>query len=119
MPTKFNWTHAQDTRIRRLRGEGLTWDEIAASLGLTRWSVIERGRRIGARPPPLEFVPPAEDLSRGPLPPGHPRTWGAMNVGTVLSDEPYPMPDGPDNQDNPDHGAGLPFATARWGKRKS
>jgi hypothetical protein len=95
MPLKFNWTHAQDTRIRRLRGEGSTWDAVATSLGLSRGSVIERGRRIGARPRPPEFVPPPDDLARGPLPAGHSRTWGAMNAGTVLADEPYPQPEGP------------------------
>jgi hypothetical protein len=58
MPLKFNWIHAQDTLIRRQRGEGSTWDAVATSLGLSRGSDIERGRRIGARPPPPEFEPP-------------------------------------------------------------
>jgi hypothetical protein len=26
---------------------------------------------------------------RGPLPPGHPITWGALTVGTVLDGSPY------------------------------
>ena len=64
MPLKFNWTHAQDTRIRRLRGEGATWDAIAASLDLSRGTVIERGRRIGARLPPPEPWPPAGRASQ-------------------------------------------------------
>jgi hypothetical protein len=93
MPVKLRWTDAQDTRIRQLRGEGETWDAIADLLRLTRSAVIERGRRIGARPPPPEFVGPPDDPDRGPLPAGHPRTWGAMNAGTVLADEPYPLPD--------------------------
>jgi hypothetical protein len=75
MPKKLVWTEAQDTQIRRLRREGACWDTIAAILGFNRWSVIERGRRIGARPPPHEFVPPPEDPSRDPLPAGHPRSW--------------------------------------------
>ncbi len=62
MPRKFVWTNAQDAQIRRLRVEGGSWDSIAAILGLTRWTVIERGRRIGAQRPPREFV----------LPPGRP-----------------------------------------------
>ena len=49
MPRKLVWTAAQDTQIRRLRAEGASWDTIAAILGFTRWTVIERGRRIGAR----------------------------------------------------------------------
>ncbi len=114
MPVKFNWTHAQDTRIRRLRGEGATWDAIAASLGLGRWTVIERGRRIGARPPPPEFVPPPDDPNRDPLPAGHPRTWGVMNAGTVLADEPYPLPDR--RRADPD---APPRGTPRLGRTRS
>ena len=96
MPLKLRWTNAQDTRIRQLRAEGATWDAIAAALCLTRSAVIERGRRIGARPPPPEFVAEPEDPHRGPLPAGHPRTWGVLNAGTVLAGEPYPSPDGLD-----------------------
>ena len=92
MPKKFIWTDAQDSQIRRLRAEGASWDTIAAILGLTRWAIIERGRRIGARPPPREFVPPPEDPSRDPLPAGHPRSWGVLTAGTVLEDTPYPLP---------------------------
>ena len=89
MPKKFIWTDAQDSRIRRLRTEGASWDTIAA---ITRWAIIERGRRIGARPPPREFVLPPEDPARGPLPAGHPRSWNVLTAGTVLEDTPYPLP---------------------------
>lgn len=92
MPTRFHWTEAQDTQIKRLRAEGATWESIAALLGLTRWSVIERGRRIGARRPPRELVHPREDAARDPLPPGHPRSWGVLTAGTVLENTPYPLP---------------------------
>lgn len=92
MPQKLRWTDAQDTQIRRLRSEGASWDAIAAALGLSRWTVIERGRRIGARRPPREFVPPPEDPGRDPLPAGHPRSWGVMTGGTVLEGVPYPLP---------------------------
>jgi hypothetical protein len=92
MPRKFVWTNAQDAQIRRLRVEGGSWDSIAAILGLTRWTVIERGRRIGAQRPPREFVLPPDDPARDPLPAGHPRSWGVINAGTVLQDEPYPLP---------------------------
>ncbi len=92
MPAKLVWTEAQDTQIRRLRAEGASWDMIAAILGLARWTVIERGRRIGARRPPREFVAPSEDLHREPLPAGHPRSWGAITEDTVLADTPYPLP---------------------------
>lgn len=92
MPKKLTWTAAQDAQIRRLRAEGASWDTVAAILGLTRWSIIERGRRIGARPPPREFIPPPEDPRRDPLPAGHPRSWGAITTGTVLENTLYPLP---------------------------
>ena len=92
MPTKLIWTDAQDTQIRRLRMEGASWDMIATILGLARWTTIERGRHIGARPPPREFVSPPEGPARDPLPAGHPRTWNVLTVGTVLENTPYPQP---------------------------
>lgn len=92
MTNKHRWTAAEDCQLRRLRCEGATWDAIAAVLHLTRWTVIERGRRIAARRPPPEFVPPPEDPARDPLPPGHPRSWGAITAGSVLEGTPYPLP---------------------------
>ena len=92
MPTRFHWTEAQDTQIKRLRAEGATWESIAAVLGLTRWAVIERGRRIGARRPPRELANIREDTARDPLPPGHPRSWDVLTAGTVLENTPYPLP---------------------------
>ncbi len=92
MPQKLHWTQAQDTQIRRLRAEGGSWETIAAALGLNRWTVIERGRRIGARPPRRQHAAPPEDLARPPLPAGHPRTWSSLTAGTVLEGTPYPLP---------------------------
>lgn len=92
MPVQRRWTNAQDTQLRRLRAEGATWDSIAAILGMTRWATIDRGRRIGARRPPPDFVPPPDDPAREPLPAGHPRSWNAINAGTVLAGTPYPLP---------------------------
>jgi hypothetical protein len=91
MPVKHIWTDAQDTQLRRLRSEGATWDMIAAVLGRSRWATIQRGERIGARRPPPDFVP-SDDPLREPLPAGDPRSWGAINTGTVLEDTPYPLP---------------------------
>jgi hypothetical protein len=48
MPVKLLWTSAQDTRIRQMRSEGALWDAIAEALRLSRSTIIERGRRIGA-----------------------------------------------------------------------
>ena len=92
MPRKLEWTDAQDTQLRRLRAEGATWDGIAAVLGLTRWAAMERGRRIGARRPPPDFVAPPEDPTREPLPAGHRHSWDRINEGTVLEGTPYPLP---------------------------
>jgi hypothetical protein len=92
MPARHIWTNAQDTQLRRLRAEGATWDVIAAILGMTRWATIERGRRIGARLPPPDFVPPPDDPLREPLPAGHPRSWDAITAGTVLENTRYPLP---------------------------
>ena len=62
------------------------------TLGLTRSTVIDRGRRIGARRPPPGPPSMVEDPGRAPLPPGHPRTWGAIVAGSVLEGDPYPYP---------------------------
>ena len=91
MPKKLIWTDAQDSTIRRLRAEGATWDTIAAVLRLTRWTVIERGRRIGARPPPTDFIPPPDDPNRDALPAGHPRSWDVLVQGSCLEGHPYPV----------------------------
>ena len=91
MPKRIVWSDAQDSQIRRLRMEGASWDGIAASLGLSRWAIIERGRRIGARSPVRE-APVPEDRGRDPLPAGHPRSWNVITGGTVLENTPYPLP---------------------------
>ena len=92
MAKKMQWTEAQDLTIRRMRIEGASWDAISAALGVSRYTAIERGRRIGARRPPPEAVPQPEDPRREPLPAGHPRSWGAINAGTLLEGTPYPLP---------------------------
>lgn len=92
MPRKIEWTLVQDVQIRRMRAECASWDAIAAAIGLTRWTVIERGRRIGARLPPPDFEPPAEDPERPALPAGHRETWDVIIRGTCLEGMPYPIP---------------------------
>lgn len=93
MPQKLLWTESRDARLTHMRARGLSWDVIAAALGVSRNSAIERGRRIGARrpePPPAD--PEPEDADRPPLPPGHPTSWGTIVAGTCLEDTPYPLP---------------------------
>jgi hypothetical protein len=89
MPSARKWTKAADVTICEMRAEGTTWAEIARTLGLSRNTVIERGRRLHAEAPPKTPVPVdaalvSDDPNRGPLPAGHPLTWG------LLTSEPYP-----------------------------
>ncbi len=92
MSSAFGWTDVEDARLRRLRAAGQPWRAIAAELGTTLWSAIERGRRIGAPRPRPTALCRREDDGRQPLPPGHPRTWRAITDGTLLDGAPYPLP---------------------------
>jgi hypothetical protein len=81
-----------DEALLSLRGAGLTWDQVATELDLSRNAVVERGRRVGARGPRRlmgETLEPRDRLAR---PPGHPATWALITDGTVLAGEPYPFP---------------------------
>ena len=90
MPRRNIWTEGQDSQIRRLRTEGVNWDMIAQTLGLSRWTVSERGRRLGAfKRPRLASAVPDE---RQPLPAGHPDSWGAITQGTSLAGVPFRPP---------------------------
>ena len=93
MRAHVHWTPELDERLRGLREAGVTWDEIARSLGLGRNTVLERGRKIGARrlrlrPPPVQ----EEARDRPSRQAGHPVTWGLLTAGTVLEGEAYPYP---------------------------
>ena len=92
MPKRIEWTEAQDLKIKRMRAESAAWDAIAEAIGVTRWTAIERGRRVGARLPPPDHEPPPEDPERPALPAGHRDTWGAIIAGTSLEGMPYPIP---------------------------
>lgn len=92
MPKKLVWTDGQDTQIRRMRGEGAQWDAIAEVLGLTRWTVIERGRRLGVSRRPVHAPVMPLDLERPPLPAGHTESWGAITRGTPLDGTPFRIP---------------------------
>lgn len=93
MPPAKLWTEQADQTIRQMRGNGQTWSAIGVCLGLSRNTVIERGRRLRALAPKRALVVVAakivsDDPNRGALPAGHPITWG------LLSDEPFPGLDG-------------------------
>jgi hypothetical protein len=96
MPDRLNWSQPQDLQLRRMRTEGASWDEIAAALRVSRWSAIERGRKIGAsqrhRSPDEPAPCRAPDLGREPLPPGHGTSWGALIGHTLLHGQSYPSP---------------------------
>jgi hypothetical protein len=94
MPQAREWTQDADRVICEMRGAGETWAAIGRELGLSRNTVIERGRRLRAfappRPPPvLKDADEAEldDPNRQPLRAGHPLTWG------LLTDAPFPGED--------------------------
>lgn len=89
MPPKLVWTDAQDTTIRRMRAEGAPWDAIAELLRMTRYTVIQRGRLIGAQAPPSGHAPPRDDPNRDPLRPGDPRTWDPLVRDTFLDGVSY------------------------------
>ncbi len=94
MPEARVWTQAADRVICELRGTGATWAAIGKQLGLSRNTVIERGRRLRAelplRPAPVmknRDEDGLDDPNRLPLRAGHPLTWG------LLMDEPFPEGD--------------------------
>lgn len=89
MPQARLWTEAADGTIFEMRRGGCSWAEIGRVLGLSRNTVIESGRRLRAEAPPRVKTVAAEtqaldDPNRGPLPAGHPLTWG------LLTDAAYP-----------------------------
>jgi hypothetical protein len=92
VPRKTIWTAGQDSQIRRLRTEGASWDVIALALGLARWTVIERARRLGVERPPANAAAVLDESDRAPLPAGHSDSWGAINRGTGLKGVPFRTP---------------------------
>ena len=93
MRAHVTWNEELDGQLRRLRAAGVTWDGIAGAMSLGRNTVLERGRKIGARR--LRPVAPAlieEPRDRPPRQAGHPATWTLLTKGTVLEGEAYPYP---------------------------
>jgi hypothetical protein len=89
MPKARVWTKRADETICEMRASGETWASIGRVLGLSRNTVIERGRRLRAEAPPRiaainDADAVSDDPNRTPLRAGHPVTWG------LLTDEPYP-----------------------------
>ncbi len=93
MRAHVKWTDELDVQLRQLRAAGVTWDGIAGAMGLGRNTVLERGRKIGAR----RLRAPAaivleESRDRPPRQAGHPATWSLLTKDTVLDGEAYPYP---------------------------
>lgn len=89
---RARWTEILDKQLRELRGTGMTWDSIALTMALGRNTVLERGRKIGARRLPRSVQATEEARDRAPRQAGHPFTWGLINKGTVLENSPYSFP---------------------------
>ena len=93
MRARIVWTAALDGEVRALRMAGLTWDAVAREMCLGRNTVLERGRRLGARRPRRHISPAIDEAADRPAKPaGHPDTWGLIIAGTVLDGTPYPFP---------------------------
>lgn len=93
MTAPIIWTEDRDKLLIALRAEGRSWGSIAALMGISRWSAIERGNQVGARKPELpQGAADSGDSGRPPLPPGDPVSWGAITAGTVLAGAAYPRP---------------------------
>ena len=92
MPLPLTWTPPRDAQIRRMRAEGVSWDEIAADLRVSRWSAIDRGRKLQADGPPGTTPASKSDLGRDPLPAGHRLSWDTLVAGTILEGTHYPRP---------------------------
>lgn len=91
MPSKRDWTEAEDALVRRIgTPDGPLKSEVARALGCAAWTVHDRMKAIGHRPEALDrqIVDEApEDLTRDPLPAGHTISWGAITRGSCLEGE--------------------------------
>jgi hypothetical protein len=85
MPNAIVWTADLDRSITQCRAKAWSWDRIATKLGLSRFSVIDRGRA-------LEDTE-QQDISdaRRPLPAGSGASWDAICANTCLSGAPYDL----------------------------
>ena len=81
------WTAAEICAIRRMWAAGKAGTEIARRLNRSKNSVIGKARRLhlASRPSPImqfvRVVPVMREGGAGPLPAGHPVTWGAIADG--------------------------------------
>jgi hypothetical protein len=100
----IEWTPRADAKFAHLVAEGASSRVLANVFGIGRRAAEQRTVKLGLinagasirrmanqRSAPSE--PANNDLTREPLPPGHPVTWNLINAGTCLEGSPYPLPD--------------------------
>ncbi|MBV9537429.1 MAG: AsnC family protein [Acidisphaera sp.] len=103
MPNAIQWSPSMDETIISARDARVSWDDIARAFGVSRNSVVTRGRQLGFGRTPLPFGPPRPPRAtrpkrqkppsftdRPPLPAGHPVSWDAITAGTALAGRRYP-----------------------------
>jgi hypothetical protein len=81
MPNSIVWTADLDRSIADFRASLWSWDRIATKLGLSRFSVIDRGRELDLAERHKKDVSDA----RCPLPAGSGASWDAICANTSLS----------------------------------
>ena len=83
-----------DAAIVSGRLAGFSWDVVAATVNVARYTAIKRGRDIGAalgvNRPISEGVAERYDDDRQPLRAGSVETWGEINSGTCIEGADYP-----------------------------
>ena len=107
MANQLVWTELRDAVLRTLREQALSWEQIGAAMGISRWAAIERAKRIGAHAPlpPRPPRAPAQERNREPLPAGHPIAWQILTHGTLLAGTAYPAPPAPFTEEEEGHPA--------------
>ena len=84
MPSAREWKQSDDLKIKTMRSNGATWNEIAAELGMKREAVIDRGRgKLNVKAPATtvtQIQPKTKHPSRGALPAGSRETWDLLTT---------------------------------------
>jgi hypothetical protein len=88
MPNTIVWTTDLDRSLTEYRASQWSWERIAAKLGISRFSLIERSRVISDVEEHQK-----QDVSddRRPLPAGSGASWDAICANTCLSGAPYDL----------------------------
>jgi hypothetical protein len=95
----IEWTLEMNATLQRLRDAGRTWLEIGVEMGMSQETVKNHAaaigmdtRRLNQIPAPIAQGERVQHITREPLPPGHPVSWGILNAGTTLDGSSYPHP---------------------------